>query len=77
MHNANFQNCAESVIAFIDATQSTLIVGICWLTHPLIVARVLLTWATPKSAKLNLYPPKLGPERSVMLAQLGLERASA
>ena len=48
-----------------------------WLTHPLIVARVLLTWATPKSAKLKLYPPKLGPERSAMLAQLGLERAPA
>jgi len=48
-----------------------------WLAHPLIVAHVLLTWLTPKRAKQNLYPPKLGPDRREMLAQLELERAAA
>ncbi len=48
-----------------------------WLGQPLIVARVLLMWLTPKRAKQTLYPPKLGPERSEMLTQLGLERAAA
>jgi hypothetical protein len=46
-----------------------------WLRQPLIVLRVLLTWATPKRFKRGLYPPKLGPERSEMLSQLGLEGA--
>jgi 2-polyprenyl-6-methoxyphenol hydroxylase-like FAD-dependent oxidoreductase len=48
-----------------------------WLTHPAIVARVILMWLKPKRAKQALYPPKLGPERSEMLAQLGLDRAPA
>jgi len=46
-----------------------------WLRQPLIVLRVLVTWMTPKRYKRALYPPKLGPERSEMLAQLGLEGA--
>ena len=43
-----------------------------WLTQPLIVLRVLLTWATPKRFKHALYPPKLGPGRTEMLSSLGL-----
>lgn len=46
-----------------------------WLRDPLVVLRVMLTWATPKRFKQALYPPKLGPERSEMLSQLGLEAA--
>jgi hypothetical protein len=46
-----------------------------WLRRPLVVLRVLITWATPKRFKRALYPPKLGPERREMLAQLGLEPA--
>lgn len=46
-----------------------------WLRQPSIVLRVLITWATPKRFKTALYPPKLGPERSEMLSQLGLEGA--
>jgi 2-polyprenyl-6-methoxyphenol hydroxylase-like FAD-dependent oxidoreductase len=46
-----------------------------WLRRPLVVLRVLITWATPKRFKRALYPPKLGPERKEMLAQLGLEPA--
>jgi 2-polyprenyl-6-methoxyphenol hydroxylase-like FAD-dependent oxidoreductase len=46
-----------------------------WLRDPYVVVRVLATWATPKSWKAALYPPKLGPERREMLSQLGLERA--
>ncbi len=46
-----------------------------WLRNPIVVARVLAMWLTPKSWKSALYPPKLGPERNEMLSQLGLERA--
>ena len=44
-----------------------------WLTQPLVVLRVLATWAMPKSKKL--YPPKLGPDRKEMLESLGLKTA--
>ncbi len=43
-----------------------------WLKQPVIVFRVLVTWATPKRFKRALYPPKLGPERAEMLSSLGL-----
>ena len=43
-----------------------------WLRRPLIVARVLAMWVTPKPWKRALYQPKLGPERQEMLTQLGL-----
>jgi 2-polyprenyl-6-methoxyphenol hydroxylase-like FAD-dependent oxidoreductase len=43
-----------------------------WLRQPLIVARVLAMWITPKRWKRALYQPKLGPERHEMLIQLGL-----
>lgn len=45
-----------------------------WLKDPAILARILITWATPKTRKQarGLYPPKFGPERAEMLAQLGL-----
>ncbi len=46
-----------------------------WLTQPTVVARVLAMWLTPKRRKQSLYPPKLGPERSEMLAALGLNGA--
>jgi len=44
-----------------------------WLANPMVVLRVLATWAMPKSKKL--YPPKLGPDRKEMLAALGLKTA--
>ena len=45
-----------------------------WLKRPAILWRLLATWVTPKSVKQarGLYLPKLGPERSAMLARLGL-----
>jgi 2-polyprenyl-6-methoxyphenol hydroxylase-like FAD-dependent oxidoreductase len=46
-----------------------------WLTDPLTVARVLVTWLTPRRAKH--YPPKLGPGRTEMLTQLGLNASVA
>ncbi|MEQ1752824.1 MAG: FAD-dependent oxidoreductase [Micropepsaceae bacterium] len=45
-----------------------------WLGRPSIIGRVLLTWIKPKSAKLDLYPPKLGPDRTEMLSALGLPK---
>ena len=44
-----------------------------WLVRPRVVASVLGYWLTPKRKKL--YPPKLGPERTEMLAALGLKAA--
>ncbi len=46
-----------------------------WLTDPRTVARVLVTWLKPRRAKL--YPPKLGPGRTEMLTQLGLNASIA
>ena len=43
-----------------------------WLKNPMIIGKVLLTWATPKSFKSALYPPKLGPDRAEMLSSLGI-----
>jgi 2-polyprenyl-6-methoxyphenol hydroxylase-like FAD-dependent oxidoreductase len=45
-----------------------------WLTKPIIAARILKMWATPKSVKLarDYYPPSFGPARSEMFARLGL-----
>ncbi len=43
-----------------------------WLRNPVVMAKVLWTWAKPKTAKVSLYPPKLGPAREEMLARLGL-----
>jgi 2-polyprenyl-6-methoxyphenol hydroxylase-like FAD-dependent oxidoreductase len=48
-----------------------------WLANPVVVARVLLMWLTPKRAKRALYPPKLGPDRKEMLTQLGLSPTTA
>jgi PLD-like domain len=52
MHTAHFENCAENVIAFIDAAQSTLIAGICWFTHPQIFQA--LHKALARNVKLSL-----------------------
>jgi 2-polyprenyl-6-methoxyphenol hydroxylase-like FAD-dependent oxidoreductase len=41
-----------------------------WLKRPGNLAKVMGAWARPKAAKT--YPPKLGPGRSEMLANLGL-----
>jgi 2-polyprenyl-6-methoxyphenol hydroxylase-like FAD-dependent oxidoreductase len=46
---------------------------VAWLSQPRVVLHVLAIWLTPKSRKL--YPPKLGPERTEMLAALGLKAA--
>jgi hypothetical protein len=45
-----------------------------FLKRPEIVARILATWATPKSVKeaRDYYPPKMGPERHEMFARLNL-----
>lgn len=45
-----------------------------FLKRPEIVARILATWATPKSVKeaRDYYPPKMGPERDEMFARLNL-----
>jgi 2-polyprenyl-6-methoxyphenol hydroxylase-like FAD-dependent oxidoreductase len=45
-----------------------------WLKNPVIMARILTYWATPKRMKQarGLYPPPLGPEREAMFAKLGL-----
>lgn len=43
-----------------------------WLANPLVVFRILKMWATPRSAKKNLYIPKLGPERAEMFRQLSI-----
>jgi hypothetical protein len=48
-----------------------------FLMRPTIIARILWTWAKPKRRKLNLYPPKLGPDRPEMLRQLNLKGANA
>jgi len=41
-----------------------------WLKRPGNLAKVLAAWARPRRTKA--YPPKLGPERTEMLAALGL-----
>ena len=46
-----------------------------WLTDPRTVAHVLVTWLKPRRAKL--YPPKLGPGRTEMLTELGLNKSIA
>jgi hypothetical protein len=46
-----------------------------WLTDPRTIAYVLGTWLKPRSAKL--YPPKLGPGRTEMLTELGLNPSIA
>ncbi len=45
-----------------------------WLKDPAILARLMWMWALPRSRKRarGLYPPKFGPERTEMLARLGL-----
>lgn len=45
-----------------------------FLKRPEIVARILATWATPKSVKeaRDYYPPKMGPERDEMFARLNI-----
>jgi flavin-dependent dehydrogenase len=47
---------------------------IAWLKDPAIAARILRMWAMPKTKKKarQLYPPNLGPNRSAMLAAIGL-----
>jgi hypothetical protein len=48
-----------------------------WLKNPVVMAKVLWTWITPRSAKADLYPPKPGPGRDEMLASLGLTKQTA
>ena len=48
-----------------------------FLMRPLIVAKILWMWATPKARKAHLYVGKLGPDRAEMLRQLGLKGATA
>jgi hypothetical protein len=45
-----------------------------FLKRPGVVARILATWAMPKSLKeaRDYYPPKMGPERSEMFAHLNI-----
>lgn len=43
-----------------------------FLRNPSVVLKILQIWATPKRAKMELYPPKPGPDRAQMLAALGL-----
>jgi hypothetical protein len=45
-----------------------------FLKRPAIVARILATWATPKSSKQarGLYAPKAGPERAEMFKLLNI-----
>jgi 2-polyprenyl-6-methoxyphenol hydroxylase-like FAD-dependent oxidoreductase len=45
-----------------------------FLKRPNIVARILATWAMPKSVKeaRDYYPPKMGPERDEMFARLNI-----
>jgi hypothetical protein len=43
-----------------------------WLKNPVVMAKVMGTWLTPRSAKARLYPPKPGPAREEMLAALGI-----
>jgi hypothetical protein len=45
-----------------------------FLRNPAVMARILKTWALPKSLKQarGWYPPKFGPERAEMFATLGL-----
>ncbi len=54
MHAASFENCSESVIAFIEASKSTLIAGICWFTHPLIFQALQKAIASKVQVKLLL-----------------------
>lgn len=48
-----------------------------WLRNPIVMAKVLWTWITPRSAKAALYPPKPGPSRTEMLAHLGIPEQPA
>jgi hypothetical protein len=48
-----------------------------WLKNPVVMAKVLWTWLTPKSAKTALYPPKPGPARGEMLDHLGIAEKHA
>ena len=43
-----------------------------WLKRPRNLAKVLGAWATPKAAKVQHYPPRLGPRRGEMFEALGL-----
>lgn len=43
-----------------------------WTRQPGVMLRILAMWARPKRLKAHLYPPKLGPDRASMLAQLSL-----
>lgn len=43
-----------------------------WLRKPSNIAKVLGAWATPKGAKAEFYPPRLGPDRREMFEALGL-----
>jgi len=48
-----------------------------WLRNPVVMAKVLWTWTTPRSAKAAFYPPKPGPTRTEMLAHLGIAEQQA
>jgi len=54
MHASSFKNCAESVIAFLDTSKSTLIAGVCWFTHPLIFEALQKACARKIQVKLLL-----------------------
>lgn len=43
-----------------------------WMTRPANLIKVMRTWARPKAAKKQFYPPKLGPDRDEMFAALEL-----
>jgi 2-polyprenyl-6-methoxyphenol hydroxylase-like FAD-dependent oxidoreductase len=47
---------------------------VAWLQQPGILARILRMWSIPRQTKRarGLYPPSFGPDRSEMLARLGL-----
>jgi len=47
-----------------------------WLKKPSNAAKVMRWWARGKQRNAHLYPPPLGPERTAMLAALGLGQAA-
>lgn len=54
MHYATFQNCDQTVISFFDTAQNSLLVGMCWFTHPVIFQSVQRACARKVSVKIML-----------------------
>jgi hypothetical protein len=54
MHCATFQHCADTVVTFINATKHTLLIGVCWFTHPAIYSALKHANARKVQIKLVL-----------------------